>query len=175
MAAKDPRPQTQHWPSPWPYDFPVDGEVPTFEDKLERLAEKDRPRPPKAPAEPMLPPEAVKAIGFWVVVGIALFLALHFLLPDPEPGPAAVFETAAPATFASGGVHAGWKERGVLIANVGGKIVAVPAASGDPQRAPERYAVSVNPLTGNVVVDTTVTCTVAGGGCDAPGFAVDAR
>ena len=34
----------QQWPSPWPYDFPVEGKVPAAPDKVARVSGADAPK-----------------------------------------------------------------------------------------------------------------------------------
>ena len=126
MAGKDPQQQqVQEWPSPWPYDFPVDSEVPTAADKVERLAPKDIRAPVKVTRRGMFSAAAAGWGAFAAAGGVGTLAVVRFLFPNVSFEPPQVFETREPETFGTGTVDETWKSNGVWIVNTAGKLLAI--------------------------------------------------
>ena len=123
-ATKD-RPAAQQWPSPWPYDFPVEGKVPTAPDKVARVSGADA-------AQPQLTRRSLFSAAllgwgaFATAGGVATLGMVRFLFPNVSFEPPQLFATAPKGKFAPNTVDETWKEsNAVWISNVDGKLIAI--------------------------------------------------
>src|SRR2546425_8583073 len=88
------------WPSPWPYDFPVEGKVPSAPDKVARVAGVE-PAPPLRVTRRGLFGAAFLGWGaFATAGGIGTIGMVRFLFPNVNFEPPQEFRTAAPTKFA---------------------------------------------------------------------------
>ena len=122
--AKD-RP-AQQWPSPWPYDFPVEGKVPSAPDKVARVSGVPE-GPPLALTRRSLFSAAMLGWGaFATAGGVGTLGLVRFLFPNVSFEPPTLFRTAPKGKFAPSTVDETWKEsNAVWMVNVDGKIIAI--------------------------------------------------
>jgi cytochrome b6-f complex iron-sulfur subunit len=125
-ATPDKQASVQQWPSPWPYDFPVEGDAKTAQDKAARVAGIEEIEPPLR----MTRRDAFVAViagwgAFAAAGGLGTLGTVRFLFPNTSFEPPQVFKTEAPDKFSPNTVDETWKERGVWMANSGGRILAI--------------------------------------------------
>jgi cytochrome b6-f complex iron-sulfur subunit len=119
----------QQWPSPWPYDFPAAGKVPTAPDKVARVSGAEV----GAGAAPLTLTRrnlfSAALLGWSAFLGanaVGAFGALRFLFPTVNFEPPTEFATAELGTFSPETVNESWKEsNAVWIVNTGGRLVAI--------------------------------------------------
>jgi len=113
------------WPSPWPYDFPVEGKVPSAPDKVARVAGAEAPK--LTLTRRNLFSTAMLGWGaFATAGGVGTLGLVRFLFPNVSFEPAQVFRTAPVEKFAKDTVDESWKEsNAVWIVNTEGRIVAI--------------------------------------------------
>ncbi|MEZ6007896.1 MAG: ubiquinol-cytochrome c reductase iron-sulfur subunit [Planctomycetota bacterium] len=191
------------WPSPWPYDFPVEDGSKTAK-QVERLAPKDGRAPMKVTRRGIFSTAFHAWAAFATAGGVGTLAAVRFLFPNVSFEPPQKFVTAPPSAFGAETVDETWKEsNGVWMVNTGGKIIALSTVcthlgctpnwlpgdakykcpchgsgyyidgvnfEGPTPRPLERFRVSLDPVTGKVLVDKTAKCQVEQGTCDAPQF-----
>ncbi len=174
--------KVQHWPSPWPYDFPVEGEAQTSASKVQRLVIEDKREPVK---------EAPKRPNPLIPLGvIAVLFAAWYFYPREEVDPLQVLQTKPKAEFAAETVDTSFKSDGVWIVHTKGQLVAIStacshkggtliwhegekkfkcdcgsrfdidglAAQGPATSVLKRYRIYEDPVTGNIVVDKNAEC-----------------
>jgi cytochrome b6-f complex iron-sulfur subunit len=122
----DERTSVAQWPSPWPYDFPVEGDAKTPKDKAARVA---------GISEVQAPVRITRREAFFATLagwgafatagGIGSLALVRFLFPNVSFEPAQVFKTDLPSKFAPNTVDETWKPLGVWMVNTGGRIIAV--------------------------------------------------
>lgn len=205
--AGDRKTAVQQWPSPWPYDFPVEGSVQSPEEKVDRLAVKDATAGLELTRRSLFSAAAVGWGSFAAAGGIGTLATVRFLFPNVNFDPPQEFETRPPNTFGADSVDETWKEsNGVWMVNTQGELFALSTVcthlgctpnwlageqkfkcpchgsgyyingvnfEGPTPRPLERFRVTVNPITGNVVVDKNAKCRVELGTCEAPQFFID--
>jgi cytochrome b6-f complex iron-sulfur subunit len=119
-------PSSTQWPSPWPYDFPVEGEARISKDKAARIVAAET---GGAPLRVTRRDAFLAVVAGWgafaTAGGIASLGLVRFLFPNTSFEPPQVFKTAPPTAFAPGTVDETWKERGVWLVNTGGRIIAL--------------------------------------------------
>lgn len=128
-AAKPAAPQ--HWPSPWPYDFPVEGgRAGTGTAAPDKVARVTGVEPAPAPAmrttRRSLFGTAFLGWGaFLTAVGVGKLGLVRFLFPNVSFEPPQEFATAEKASFAKDTVNETWKGQGVWIVNTEGGVIAL--------------------------------------------------
>jgi len=114
------------WPSPWPYDFPVEGKVPAAPDKVARIAGVEPARPVAMTRRSLFGPAFLGWGAFLTAVGIGKLGLVRFLFPNVSFETPQEFPTDKPETFARDTVSETWKEtNGVWVANVEDSIIAI--------------------------------------------------
>ncbi len=118
--------KVQHWPSPWPYDFPVEGEAQSSADKVKRLVVTDG-RPPVTVTRRGLFGSAFIGWGaFATAGGIGTLACVRFLFPNVNFEPPQVFQTKPKSTFGAETVDETYKEsNGVWMVHTEGRLVAI--------------------------------------------------
>jgi cytochrome b6-f complex iron-sulfur subunit len=126
MSPTTPEKTTPQWPSPWPYDFPVEGDAKSAKDKVARVAGIQE---VKAPVQVTRRDAFLAALGGWAAFatagGLGTLGLVRFLFPNVSFDPPQVFKTAPLASFPTNTVDETWKQRGVWISNTGGRVVAI--------------------------------------------------
>ncbi len=120
------RPAPQ-WPSPWPYDFPVEGQVVPAPDKVARVEGAEPAERPLTLTRRSLFGAALLGWGaFLTAGGIGSLGLVRFLFPNVSFEPPQVFKTAPPTKFAHDTVDETWKETNqVWVVNTDGYIFAL--------------------------------------------------
>jgi cytochrome b6-f complex iron-sulfur subunit len=122
----------QQWPSPWPYDFPV--ETTTAPRPTDKVARVQGAAPaPVAPATPQLQLTRRSLFGpallgwgaFLTAGGVGTLGLVRFLFPNVSFEAPQSFATAPPSQFAPGTVDETWKGSAVWIVNTDGYIFAL--------------------------------------------------
>jgi cytochrome b6-f complex iron-sulfur subunit len=114
------------WPSPWPYDFPVEGKAVTPKDKVERLAPRETRPPLKVTRRSLFGPVLAGWGAFATAGGIGALACVRFLFPNVSFEPPQQFPTNAPGEFGAETVDETWKEsNGVWMVNTGGRLIAI--------------------------------------------------
>lgn len=126
MAEPTLKERPAQWPSPWPYDFPVEGSAPAAPDKVARVAGVE-PAPPVQLTRRGLFGTAFLGWGaFLTAVGVGKLGLVRFLFPNVSFEKPQEFPTDKPETFAKDTVNETWKEtNSVWVANVEGSIIAI--------------------------------------------------
>ena len=115
----------QQWPSPWPYDFPVEGKVPSAPDKVARVAGAE-PQPLALTRRSLFSATMLGWGAFATANGIGTLGMVRFLFPNVSFEPPQIFRTAQKSKFAPNTVDESWKEsNAVWMVNVDGKIIAI--------------------------------------------------
>lgn len=115
----------QQWPSPWPYDFPVEGSAQTAADKVARLDVGTR-TPLTVSRRNLFSAAMVGWGAFATAGGIGTLGVVRFLFPNVNFEPPQEFETKPKAEFGAESVDETWKEsNGVWIVNTAGRLIAV--------------------------------------------------
>ena len=121
--AKD-RP-AQQWPSPWPYDFPVEGKVPSAPDKVARVSGTEA-APLTLTRRSLFSASMLGWSAFATAGGIGTLGLVRFLFPNVSFEKPQLFPTAPPAKFSPSSVEESWKEsNAVWMVNVDGRIIAI--------------------------------------------------
>ncbi len=124
-VAKD-RPATQAWPSPWPYDFPVEAKTPVATDKVARIAGPEGGQPLVLTRRSLFGAAFLGWGAFLTAGGVGTLGLVRFLFPNVVFEPPQEFPTAPPATFGPNTVEESWKESNqVWIVNVEGRLIAL--------------------------------------------------
>ena len=115
----------QQWPSPWPYDFPVEGKVPSAPDKVARVSGTEAPQ--LTLTRRNLFSAAMLGWGaFATAGGVGTLGMVRFLFPNVSFEPPQLFRTAPPSKFPANNVDEAWKEsNAVWMVNVDNKILAI--------------------------------------------------
>src|SRR5438128_2365863 len=115
----------QQWPSPWPYDFPVEGKVPSAPDKVARVSGTEAPQ--LTLTRRNLFSAAMLGWGaFATAGGVGTLGMVRFLFPNVSFEPPQLFRTAPPSKFPANNVDETWKEsNAVWMVNVDNKILAI--------------------------------------------------
>ncbi len=118
-------PPAQQWPSPWPYDFPVEGKVPAAPDKVARVSGADAPK--LTLTRRNLFSSALLGWGaFATAGGVGTLGLVRFLFPNVSFEPPQVFKCLPPNSFGKDKVDESWKEsNAVWIVNTEGYIIAI--------------------------------------------------
>jgi cytochrome b6-f complex iron-sulfur subunit len=121
-----PRP-VQQWPSPWPYDFPAAGKVPTAPDKVARVSGVETTGAPLTVTRRNL--FSAAALGWAAFLGanaLGAFGLVRFLFPTVNFEPPQEFATADLGSFGAETVDESWKEsHAVWMVNTGGELLAI--------------------------------------------------
>jgi cytochrome b6-f complex iron-sulfur subunit len=118
--------QVQQWPSPWPYDFPAAGKVPTSADKVARLQVPEVSTPLTVTRRNLFGAALAGWGAFATAGGLGTLGLVRFLFPNVSFEPPQVFKTVAPAVFGPETVDETWKESNqVWMVNSGGRIIAI--------------------------------------------------
>jgi len=130
MAAPSPtttEKPVQQWPSPWPYDFPAGGKVPTAPDKVARVSGVAQGEPALTVSRRDLFSTALLGWGaFLGANAVGAFGLVRFLFPNVTFEPPLEFATDAKDSFSPETVYETWKEsNAVWMVNTGGKILAI--------------------------------------------------
>jgi len=125
MADEPVKERPAQWPSPWPYDFPVEGKVPSAPDKVARVAGAEAPK--LTMTRRNLFSSAMLGWGaFATAGGVGTLGLVRFLFPNVNFEPPAVFRTAPVEKFGKDTVDESWKEtNAVWIVNTEGRIIAI--------------------------------------------------
>lgn len=116
----------QQWPSPWPYDFPVEGKAKGSDDKVARLSGVDG-GPPLAVTRRGLFLGAVAGWGAFIgAAHVGLLGTVRYLFPNVSFEPPQIFKTKAVGEFGENTVDETWKEsNSVWMVRQGGRLIAV--------------------------------------------------
>jgi cytochrome b6-f complex iron-sulfur subunit len=134
MAAPSPTETTtgkpvQQWPSPWPYDFPAAGKVPSAPDKVARVSGGPEVAPPPGLTLTRRNLFSAAMLGWGAFLGanaIGAFGLVRFLFPNVTFEPPLEFATDVKSAFAPESVNETWKESNAAwIVNTGGRIMAI--------------------------------------------------
>ncbi len=114
------------WPSPWPYDYAVEGKARTPAQKVERLVPPET-RPPVTTTRRGLFGAAAAGWGaFAAAGGVGSLAVVRFLFPNVSFEPPQQFHTKAVGEFGAESVDETYKEtHGVWMVNTGGKLMAI--------------------------------------------------
>ncbi len=125
MADDPVKDRPAQWPSPWPYDFPVEGKVPSSPDKVARVAGAEAPK--LTVTRRGLFSTAFLGWGaFATAGGVGTLGLVRFLFPNVSFEKPQIFSCAPIETFAKDTVDESWKEsNAVWIVNTEGRIVAI--------------------------------------------------
>jgi cytochrome b6-f complex iron-sulfur subunit len=125
MAEPTVKDRPTQWPSPWPYDFPVEGKVPAAPDKVARVAGVE-PAPLKVTRRSLFGAAFLGWGAFLTAAGVGTLGLVRFLFPNVSFEPPQKFKCAQPGTFAPETVNETWKEsNGVWIVHTEGGIIAI--------------------------------------------------
>lgn len=126
MAGTDRGSKVQQWPSPWPYDFPVEGTATSAAEKVERLAIRDSKAPLTMTRRSLLGPAAAGWMAFAGAGGIGTLATVRFLFPNVSFEPPQEFETKEASAFSEGQVDESWKEsNAVWMVRTEGRLMAI--------------------------------------------------
>jgi cytochrome b6-f complex iron-sulfur subunit len=127
MAETPVKDRPVQWPSPWPYDFPVDGKATASPDKVARVAGVEpAPRTVTLTRRNLFGTAFLGWGAFLTAVGVGKLGLVRFLFPNVNFEPPQQFRTAPASAFAKDTVDESWKEtNAVWIVNVEGAIVAI--------------------------------------------------
>jgi cytochrome b6-f complex iron-sulfur subunit len=117
----------QQWPSPWPYDFPLDATTaPKAPDKVARVQGAEAAPPVRLTRRSLFGPALLGWGAFLTAGGVGTLGLVRFLFPNVSFEPAQTFRTAPPTKFARDTVDETWKEsNGVWLVNTDGFIFAL--------------------------------------------------
>jgi cytochrome b6-f complex iron-sulfur subunit len=119
------KPPAQQWPSPWPYDFPVETKVPTAPDKVARVQGADS-ATLQFTRRDLFSAAMLGWGAFAAAGGIGTIGLVRFLFPNVSFEPPQLFKTAPKGKFAPNSVDETWKEsNAVWMVNVDGRILAI--------------------------------------------------
>ena len=119
------RPAVQQWPSPWPYDFPVEGKVPAAPDKVARVQGAES-KPLQVTRRSLFGAAFLGWGAFLTASGVGTLGLVRFLFPNVSFEPPQVFKTAPISTFAKDTVNESWKEsNAVWIVNTDGFLYGI--------------------------------------------------
>ena len=90
----------QQWPSPWPYDFPVEGKVPSAPDKVARVAGAEPQAPLTLTRRSLFSASMLGWGAFATAGGIGTLGLVRFLFPNVSFEAPQVFRTAQKGKFA---------------------------------------------------------------------------
>jgi cytochrome b6-f complex iron-sulfur subunit len=115
----------QQWPSPWPYDFPAAGKVPTTPDKVARVSGAEGTQL-KVTRRSLF---SAAMLGWGAFLGanaLGGFGLVRFLFPSVNFEPPTEFKTGPLGSFSAETVNESWKEsNAVWMVNTGGKLIAI--------------------------------------------------
>jgi cytochrome b6-f complex iron-sulfur subunit len=117
----------QQWPSPWPYDFPVEGKVPSAPDKVARVSGTTAEAPKLTLTRRNLFSSALLGWGaFATAGGVGTLGLVRFLFPNVSFEPPQIFKCAPLGKFSKDSVDETWKEtNAVWIVNTEGYLYAI--------------------------------------------------
>ena len=94
MADETVKDRPAQWPSPWPYDFPVEGKVPAAPDKVARVAgRRGGPRSTRHAPQPVRLGASLGWGAFVTAGGVGMLGLVRFLFPNVSFEPPQVFKT----------------------------------------------------------------------------------
>ena len=119
-----PRP-VQEWPSPWPYDFPVEGAAKDAGDKVARLDVGEREALPVT-RRGLFSAAFVGWNAFAAAGGLGTLGLVRFLFPNVNFDPPQQFQTKEKSAFSAETVDETWKESdAVWMVSTAGKLMAI--------------------------------------------------
>lgn len=124
MADPTVKDRPAQWPSPWPYDFPVEGKVPAAPDKVARAVGAE-PAPLRVTRRGAFGAAFLGWGAFLTAGGIGSLGLVRFLFPNVSFEPPQKFRCDVPSKFGRDTVDETWKDQGVWIVNTEGAIVAI--------------------------------------------------
>jgi len=115
----------QQWPSPWPYDFPVEGKVPAAPDKVARVQGAEA-RPLQLTRRSLFGAAFLGWGAFLTASGVGSLGLVRFLFPNVSFEAPQVFKTDVPTKFSKDTVSETWKESNqTWIVNTDGYLIAI--------------------------------------------------
>jgi cytochrome b6-f complex iron-sulfur subunit len=116
----------QQWPSPWPYDFPSAGKVPSAQDKVARVSGGAEAPPVTLTRRSLFSAAMLGWAAFLGANALGGFGLVRFLFPTVNFEPPQEFKTGPLSSFNPETVDETWKEsNAVWIANTGGRLIAI--------------------------------------------------
>jgi cytochrome b6-f complex iron-sulfur subunit len=126
MADPTVKDRPTQWPSPWPYDFPVEGKVPAAPDKVARVAGAEPGPQLKLTRRGLFGTAFLGWGAFLTAAGVGNLGLVRFLFPNVSFEAPQEFRCAPPTKFARDTVDESWKEsNAVWIVNVEDSIIAI--------------------------------------------------
>lgn len=114
------------WPSPWPYDFGVEGKARTPEQKVERLVPVETRAPLKVTRRGLFAASVAGWGAFATAGGIGTLAVVRFLFPNVSFEPPQQFPTKEVSEFGPGTVDETYKEaNGVWMVNTENRLMAI--------------------------------------------------
>jgi cytochrome b6-f complex iron-sulfur subunit len=124
MADPTVKDRPAQWPSPWPYDFPVEGKVPAAPDKVARVAGAEPPAL-RLTRRSLFGAAFFGWGAFATAGGIGTLGMVRALFPNVNFEPPQEFRTAPKEKFDKDTVDETWKSSNVWIVNTEGAIIGI--------------------------------------------------